>query len=84
MEVETEEQVREALAAGADIIMLDNMSPSLMAEMVRLINGRSLVEASGNVSAETIQAIAATGVDLISVGRITHSVQALDISLLLQ
>ncbi|NLC52576.1 MAG: carboxylating nicotinate-nucleotide diphosphorylase [Firmicutes bacterium] len=84
VEVETEEQVREALAAGADIIMLDNMSPSLMAEMVRLINGRSLVEASGNVSAETIQAIAATGVDLISVGRITHSVQALDISLLLQ
>jgi len=71
------------LAAGADIIMLDNMSPSLMAEMVRLIDGKALVEASGNVSAETIQAIAAAGVDLISVGRITHSVQALDISLLL-
>ena len=62
--------------------MLDN-TPSLMAEMVRLIDGKALVEASGNVSAETIQAIAAAGVDLISVGRITHSVQALDISLLL-
>ena len=83
VEVESEAQVREALAAGADIIMLDNMSPSLMAEMVRLIEGKALVEASGNVSAETIQAIAAAGVDLISVGRITHSVQALDISLLL-
>lgn len=84
VEVESEQQVREALAAGADIIMLDNMSPSMMAEMVRLIDGRALVEASGNVSAETIQAIAASGVDLISVGRLTHSVQALDISLLLE
>ncbi|NLW59482.1 MAG: carboxylating nicotinate-nucleotide diphosphorylase [Firmicutes bacterium] len=81
VEVETEEQVREALAAGVDIIMLDNMPPALMAEMVRLIDGKALVEASGNVSAETIRAIAAAGVDLISVGRITHSVPALDISL---
>ncbi|HHT48958.1 MAG TPA: carboxylating nicotinate-nucleotide diphosphorylase [Firmicutes bacterium] len=81
VEVETEEQVREALAAQVDIIMLDNMTPALMAEMVRLIDGRALVEASGNVSAETIRAVAATGVDLISVGSLTHSVKALDISL---
>ena len=84
VEVETLEQLQEALESRADIIMLDNMSPSMMAEMVRLIDGRALVEASGNVSAETIQAIAASGVDLISVGRLTHSVQALDISLLLE
>ena len=81
MEVETEEQVREALAAKVDIIMLDNMSPELMAEMVQLINGQAIVEASGNVSPENIRAIAASGVDIISVGMITHSAPALDISL---
>ena len=81
VEVETEEQVREALAAGVDIIMLDNMSPALMTEMVQLINKQALVEASGNVSAENIRTVAACGVDLISVGRLTHSVKALDISL---
>lgn len=81
VEVETEEQVRKALAAGADIIMLDNMSPDLMAEMVRLIDKRALVEASGNISAATIRTVAACGVDLISVGSLTHSVKALDISL---
>ena len=61
--------------------MLDNMSPAMMTAMVQLIDGRALVEASGNISKETIRTIAACGVDLISVGRLTHSVQALDISL---
>lgn len=81
VEVESEAEVREALAAAADIIMLDNMSPAMMTAMVQLIDGRALVEASGNISKETIRTIAACGVDLISVGRLTHSVQALDISL---
>ena len=81
VEVETEEQVREALAAGVDIIMLDNMAPEKMAAMVKLINGRALVEASGNVTAANIKSIAATGVDIISIGGLTHSVKALDISL---
>lgn len=83
VEVETEnpDQVLEALAAGADIIMLDNMPVAQMAEMVKLINHRAIVEASGNVNEHTIRAIAATGVDVISVGAITHSVKALDISL---
>ena len=81
VEVETEEQVREALAAGVDIIMLDNMAPEKMAAMVKLVNGRALIEASGNVTAANIKAIAATGVDIISIGGLTHSVKALDISL---
>jgi len=81
VEVETEEQVREALAAGVDIIMLDNMAPEKMAAMVKLINGRALVEASGKITAGNIRAVAATGVDIISVGGLTHSVKALDISL---
>jgi len=83
IEVETEDLsgVREALEAGADIIMLDNMDLYTMAEAVRLINGRALVEASGGINAQTIAAVAATGVDIISVGALTHSVMALDISL---
>ena len=81
VEVESEEQVREALDAEADIIMLDNMSPELMRKMVNLINRRACVEASGNVTAENIREVAATGVDVISVGHLTHSVEALDISL---
>ncbi len=83
IEVETEslEQVQEALAAGADIIMLDNMPLETMREAVRLIDGRAVVEASGGVTLETIRAIAETGVDVISVGALTHSVKALDISL---
>lgn len=86
IEVETENpaQVQEALVAGADIIMLDNMTPELMAEMVKLIDGRALVEASGRVTAESIRTVAATGVDIISVGALTHSVTALDISLKLE
>ncbi len=83
IEVETEsiEQVREALEAGADIIMLDNMDNERMKEAVQLIAGRAVVEASGGVTLETIRSIAETGVDVISVGALTHSVKALDISL---
>lgn len=83
IEVEAESlgQVREALEAGADIIMLDNMSNEQMVEAVQLIDGRALVEASGGVNLETIGAIAKTGVDIISVGALTHSVKAFDISL---
>ncbi len=83
IEVETENkaQVLEALAAQADIIMLDNMSLELMTEMVRLIDHRALVEASGMINENTIHDVAATGVDLISCGSLTHSVKALDISL---
>mgnify|MGYP000871448620 CR=1 FL=1 len=84
VEVESEEQVREALEAKADIIMLDNMSPELMRKMVSLINGQACVEASGNITIENIREVAATGVDIISVGHLTHSVEALDISLKLE
>lgn len=83
VEVETEslEQVKEALEAGADIIMLDNMSPDKMKEAVKYINGRALTEASGNVTLEKLEKVAGAGVDLISTGSITHSVKAMDISL---
>ncbi len=83
IEVETESlaQVREALDCGADIIMLDNMDLARMAEAVSVIAGRALVEASGNVTLERVRAIAETGVDLISIGELTHSVKAADISL---
>ena len=81
VETETLEQVEEAARVGADIIMLDNMSTEMMTEAVRLIDGRARTEASGNVSAETIRAIAECGVDYISVGALTHSVKALDISM---
>lgn len=86
IEVETEnlEQVREALQAGADIIMLDNMHPDRMREAVELIREQAphvKVEASGNVSLQTIRGIAESGVDVISVGRLTYSFESLDISL---
>lgn len=83
IEVETEslEQVNEALDAGVDIIMLDNMSLDMMREAVKVISKRAFVEASGNVSLDTVYDIAATGVDIISVGALTHSVKAFDISL---
>lgn len=73
--------VREALAAGADIIMLDNMSLDEMREAVGVIDGRALVEASGGITLDAIAAVAATGVDLISSGALTHSAPSLDISL---
>lgn len=81
VEAETLEQVQEALDAGADIIMLDNMSNEDMTQAVALIQGRAIVEASGGVNLETIRSIAMTGVDVISVGALTHSVKAFDISL---
>ena len=81
VEVEDMEMVRQAVESGADIIMLDNMNEAAMAEAVKYIDGRALVEASGDVTEERIRAIAETGVDIISIGRITHSVKALDISL---
>lgn len=84
VETETLEQVEEALAAGADIILLDNMSPALLRQAVALIDGRAITEASGGVTLETVAEIAATGVDLISVGALTHSVKALDVSLELE
>lgn len=83
IEVETSnlKQVNEALRAGADIIMLDNFKLSEMKKAVQLINNKCKVEASGNVNLDTVKQIAETGVDFISVGAITHSVKALDISL---
>jgi nicotinate-nucleotide pyrophosphorylase (carboxylating) len=85
IEIETESlaQVDEALAAGADIIMLDNMDLDEMRLAVATIAGRALVEASGGVNLETVRAIAETGVDIISVGALTHSPRAMDISMLL-
>jgi len=81
VEAETVEQVAEALEAGADIIMLDNMAPEAMAEAVGLVAGRALTEASGNMGERNLRPVAETGVDFISIGALTHSVKALDISL---
>lgn len=83
IETETLTQVDEALAAGADIIMLDNMSLDDMRTAVTTIGGRAQVEASGGVNLERVRAIAETGVDIISVGALTHSPRAMDISMLL-
>lgn len=83
IEVETGDlnEVKEALSAGADIIMLDNMDIETMSKAVKLVSGKAKLEASGNVTEETIVNIAKTGVDIISVGAITHSVKAFDISM---
>lgn len=83
IEVETEnfEQIREALDAGADIIMLDNMSIEDMKKAVLMIEGRALTEASGNMGEKNLQDVAKTGVDIISIGALTHTVKATDISL---
>ena len=81
VETESKEDVIEALEAGADIIMLDNMSPSQATEMVKLINGRALTECSGNITLDTVRNYALSGVDFISSGELTHSVKAFDISL---
>ena len=84
IEVETRDlqEVAEAVAAGADIILLDNMSLEQLREAVVLVAGRARTEASGGVNLDTVQAIAETGVDLISVGALTHSSRAVDISML--
>ncbi len=81
VEVESLEMVQEALDAGADIIMLDNMSNELMTQAVKLINKRALVEASGNMDEKDLKEVAATGVDLISIGALTHTIKPMDISL---
>ena len=83
IEVETRnlDELREALAAGADIIMLDNMSPELMKEAVAITDGRAVLEASGGITDETLRAVAESGVDIISIGALTHSVKAFDISM---
>jgi len=73
--------VEEALACGADIIMLDNMSVDDMAAAVRMIGGRAVVEASGNMGDKDLLSVAQTGVDLISIGALTHTISAADISL---
>lgn len=83
IEVETEnlDMVKEALEAGADIIMLDNMSPEMMREAVELIDGRAQTECSGNVTRENIERLVSIGVDYISSGALTHSAPILDLSL---
>jgi len=83
IEVETDslEQVEECLACGVDIIMLDNMSPETMATAVRMIDGRALVEASGGVTLATVESIAMSGVDIISIGALTHSAPSCDIGM---
>ncbi len=81
VETKTLDEVREALAAKADIIMLDNMPIDTMRQAVKLVAGRALVEASGNVTLETVRHIAETGVDFVSSGSLTHSAPAADISM---
>jgi len=83
IEVETEnlDMVREAVEAGADIIMLDNMTPDMMAEAIHIIDGRAQTECSGNITKENIKTIASLGVDYVSSGALTHSAPILDISL---
>ena len=81
IEVDTLGQLREALAEGADAVLLDNMTPAQLREAVALVAGRMPCEASGGVTLETIAAIAETGVDLISVGALTHSAKVLDLGL---
>ena len=81
IEVETLEQVKEAVAAGADIIMLDNMTPEMMKQAVALIDGKAQTECSGNVTKENIAKIRDIGVDFVSSGALTHSAPILDISM---
>ena len=81
IEVETLEQVKEAVEAGADIIMLDNMTPEVMKQAVELINGRAQTDCSGNITKENIQKIREIGVDFVSSGALTHSAPILDISM---
>jgi nicotinate-nucleotide pyrophosphorylase (carboxylating) len=81
VECDTLDQVREALAAGADRILLDNMAPPRLREAVALTGGRTPLEASGGVTLDTVRAIAETGVDFISIGALTHAARSLDVSL---
>ncbi len=81
VETRTLEEVKEALSAGADIIMLDNMDNDTMAEAVKLVNKKALLEASGNLTPERLRSVALLGVDILSIGALTHSVTAFDISM---
>jgi nicotinate-nucleotide pyrophosphorylase (carboxylating) len=81
VETDTLDQVREAVEAGADAILLDNMPPAVLREAVQIIGGRAVAEASGGITLGTVRAVAETGVDLISVGALTHSAPSLDLGL---
>lgn len=81
VEVENLAELEEALAAKVDAVLLDNMSPALLAEAMRIIDGRAVAEASGRITRETVPAVAASGVDIISAGWITHSAAAVDLGL---
>jgi nicotinate-nucleotide pyrophosphorylase (carboxylating) len=81
VEATTLEQVQEALDAGADAILLDNMPPELLRQAVQLVAGRAVTEASGGITEENLREVAETGVDIISLGALTHSVEAMDISM---
>lgn len=81
VETRTLDEVREALAAGADIIMLDNMTNDTMKEAVEIVGGKALLEASGNLTKERLRSVAELGVDILSIGALTHSVSAFDISM---
>jgi nicotinate-nucleotide pyrophosphorylase (carboxylating) len=86
IEVETSsmDQVRECLSCAVDIIMLDNMEPGMMREAVKLAGGRALLEASGGINLDNVRSVAETGVDYISIGALTHSAPACDISMRLK
>lgn len=81
LEVRNLDELKQALAADVDVIMLDNMTPEIMKEAVKITDGKALLEASGNITDETLKEVAQTGVDIISMGALTHSVTAFDISL---
>ncbi len=81
LEVRNLDELGQALEAGVDVIMLDNMTCEMMRDAVQITGGKALLEASGNVTEDRLREIAETGVDIISMGAITHSVKAFDISL---
>jgi nicotinate-nucleotide pyrophosphorylase (carboxylating) len=81
VEVRTAQEAVEAVEAGADIVMLDNMGLEEMRQAVQLVKGRALLEASGGITLDNVRRVAETGVDLISIGALTHSTRSLDISL---
>jgi nicotinate-nucleotide pyrophosphorylase (carboxylating) len=81
VECDTREQVDEAVGAGADMVLLDNMSLATLAECVRVVKGRAILEASGGVTLATVRAIAETGIDWISIGALTHSAPSMDLAL---
>lgn len=81
VEVENLEQLQEALESGADIILLDNMDPETMKKAVEITAGRALLEASGGITADTLEEVARTGIDIISIGALTHTIKALDLSM---